>query len=452
MTRLSPLSLTVFACGLLFSLAPVRAAAEEPVRRGDAEAARSDESVRLTVDDAIERALRANRELEIDRLQLESERRTAETSWNRFLPSLSASGSLSRRLPERDSDPDPYSASLGAQTSLSLSAAKIREGREAMLEYERGRISYREAAALLRRDVRRAYYALLVQQQELRIKRDAVETAEMRYRRSQADYEDGLVSRYTMLSDRVAWQRQLPELGALQDDLRTAEAEFALLLGYPRETRIELLDELRVEIIELDREQMIAIYRETRPAVQREELRLQEDELAQRIARDRNLPSLSLSYSFSRSHDTPFTESWADDDNWSSSGQVQISLSLSLDRLFPSSEARVAAENRERRIAERELRVAELREEAAEEVERLVRRIERSEEALEVRRLTEETAELAYELAVQEYEDGFIDSLELRNSALELEETRLAVLEEQLRILTAYAELEYLLGDHDLGV
>lgn len=441
MIRLNPRSLILLGCALLLSCVAAAHASGEDL---------SQEPVRLTVDDAIERALRANRELEINRLQLESERRIAESAWNRFLPSLSASSSLSRQLPDRDSD--PYSVSLGTQTSLSLSLAKIREGRNAMLEYERGQISYQQAEGLLRRDVRRAYYALLVQQEKLRIKRDAVETAEMRYRRSEAEYEDGLVSRYTVLSDRVSRQRLLPELGALQDDLRSAEAEFALLLGYPRETRIELQDELEVEIIELDRERMIAIYRDTRPAVRSEELRLEEDELAERLARERNVPSLSLSYSFSRTHATPFSDSWVDRDSWSSSGQAQVSLSLSLDRLFPGSEARVAAENRERRMAERELRLIDLREEAAEEIERLVRRVERAEEALEVRRLTKETAELAYELAEQEYEDGFLDALELRNAALELEETRLSVLEEQLRVLNAYAELEYLLGDHGRGL
>ncbi len=404
----------------------------------------------FTVGQAIDRALVANRGLRIERLALASERRLAETGWNRFLPSVSGSSSLSRSLPARVSD--PYTVSAGAQASLSLSIATIREGRRAVLQYQQGQISYEESERLLRRNVRRAYYAILVQQAELRVKRDAVETAELRYRRSKADYEDGLASRYTKLSDQVAWQRHLPELAALEDDLRAAETEFALLLGFARDTRVELVDELSVELIELEADRLVAVYREVRPAVRAEQLRITEDELAVQLERDRNLPNLSLSYSISRTHSTPFSDPWLDDENWRTSGQVQLSLSLGLDRLVPSSAARVSVENRERRIAERELRLIDLREEAAEVVEQLVRRVQRTQEALGVRALTEETARLAYELAEQDYDEGLMDALELRNAALELEETRLAVLEEQLRLLNAYAELEYLLGDQGFGL
>ncbi len=403
------------------------------------------EPIAITVEQAVERALTANHELRIDRLQLAGERRSAETAWNRFLPSLSASSSLSRSVPGRADD--PYSVSAGVQSSLSLSVARVREGRRAMLEYQQGQVSYEESEQRLRRDVRRAYYAILVHEAELKIKNEAVDTAEVRYRRSVDDYEAGLVSRYTMLSDRVAWQRQVPELGALEDDVRAAKAEFAMLLGFSRETRIELTDELSVETIELDAERLVTLYRDVSPHIRTEMLRAEEDELALRLERDRDLPSLSLSYSVSQTHGTPFTDPWADSDSWSTSGQVSISLSLSLDRLLPGSAARTAKEDRERSLAERELRLLDLRERADEEIEQLVRRIERTQESLEVRALTAETAELAYELAEEEYEDGFIDSLELRSAALELEEARLAVLEEQLRLLNAYAELEYMLGD-----
>ena len=412
--------------------------------------AAADDPIALTMEQAVERALVANRGLRIDRLQLQSERRLAETAWNRFMPGFSASSSLSRSLPAVSDD--PYSVSAGASASLSLSLATIREGERAMLQYRLGLISYEESERLLRRDVRRAYYAILIQHAELRIKHEAIETAEMRYRRSEADYEQGLVSRYTMLSDRVAWQRQLPELAALADELRAAESQIALLLGFPRETRLRLVDELSAEMIELDAERLVAVYREQGPEIRSERLRIEEDALALQLERDRNLPGLSVSYSITQRHATPFTDSWFEDESWSSSGQVQLSLSLSLDRLLSGSPARVAVENRRRTLAERELRLVELREEAAEQVEQLVRRVERTQQALEVRVLTEETAVLAYELAEQEYDDGFIDSLELRSAALELEEARLAVLEERLRLLNAYAELEYLLGDRGAGI
>lgn len=398
--------------------------------------------LRLGVEQALARAVSANLTLRREALTLSQREREAEYAFNRFYPSVDVTGSLARA--NSTTADDPWNVSAAISSSLTLSLPMLKQGREAAQAYARGLISYEAAEQVLRRDVRRAFYDLLVREQRIALRRQNLETARLRYERSVIEYEAGRISRYTMLSHRVAFERQRPELANLEDAYREAVAAFTLLLSLPRDAELDLQGTIELNVGELDSEALISRHLHRRGDVRLAELERASEELGLEIERDRLAPSLSLGYSYSRSNSAPFTAPWFDgEDRWSSGGQLSLGVRVPLAPHAPASSSRVAQANRQDRIERSELALTETVRRAETDIQQLVRRIRRGLATVEVVRLNEDLARTAWELAEIEYERGLIDSFELRSAQLEYEEAQLDVLEEEFRIKSALIDLEF---------
>lgn len=439
LSRRQPLLTALMTLMTALLLVPAPAPAQHAGREAPQMAG---QPLRLSVEQAVERAVASNLALRREALTLSQRERDARYAFNRFYPSVDATGSLSRS--NVTTTDDPWSVSAGVSSSLTLSLPLLKEGRETAQAYARGLISYEAAEQALRRDVQRTFYDLLVRERRIALRRQNLETARLRYERSVIEYEAGRVSRYTMLSQRVAFERQRPELAALEDGYRDVLAAFALLLDLPRNAAIELQGAIQLDIGELDSEELIARHLHRRGDVRLAELDRTGEELGLEVERDRLAPSLSLGYSYSRSNSAPFTAPWFDgEDRWSTGGQLSLGVRVPLAPHAPASGSRVARANRQDRVERSEIALAETVRRAETDIQQLVRRIERGQATLEVVRLNEELARTALELAEVEYERGLIDWFELRNAQLEFEAAQLDVLEEEFRIKSALIDLEF---------
>ena len=401
----------------------------------------------LTVDEAVERAVRENLNLRREALTLAQQEREAESAWNRFYPSIDATGTLSRQNNPPPTSSDPWSAAAGISSSLTLSAPLLQEGRRTANRYAQGLLTYERARQTLRRDVQKAFFSLLVRERNIELKRENVETARIRFERSMVEYESGRVSRFSMLSNQVAYERQIPELANLEDAYREELAGFALLLGYPRGTVVRPAGDISVSIPTLDSEALIARFVAGRPDVRQAELQRAADQLARAVEQNRLAPSLTMSYSVTQSNQAPFTAPWFDgEDRWNLGGQLQFQVRVPLSPHLPSSSSRVTRANQDVEIEKRTIALSQVIAAAETEIEQLVRRIQRGVATLDVVRLNEALARTAFELAEVEFDRGLIDSLELRNAQLSLEQTQIDVLEEEFRIASALIDLEFALN------
>ncbi len=398
--------------------------------------------VSLTVEQAVQQALRANLSLRREALALIQRERDSATAFNRFYPSLDATTSLSRA--NSSVSDDPWSVATGVSSSLTLSLPMIQEGRRTAQAYSRGLLSYERAERALRRDVQQAFYAILVRERSIALKRQTVENARLRWERSIMEYEAGQVSRYTMLANRVTYERQRPELAGLEDGYRDALAEFGLLLGLPRDATPQLQGAISITVGDLDSERLIAEHLQRRTDVRLADLNRSAEELTLAAERSRLAPSLSLGYSYSRANSEPFSRPWFDDtERWSTGGSLSLGLRLPLMPHAPASPLRTARANQRDEIRRSEIALAETVRAAEDEIQRLVRTIRRGLDTLEVVRLNRELAQSVWELAEVEYDRGLIDSFELRNAQLDFEQAQVDVLEAELRIKLAIIDLEY---------
>ncbi|TVR92068.1 MAG: TolC family protein [Spirochaetaceae bacterium] len=400
----------------------------------------------LTLEEALDTALRNNIGIELDRIELERRLRAQQSSHNRFHPSLSAGSQLSRDI-YSDSD-DPWATQFSLSSNLSLSVESVRRGRLTAMQYQAGELNYESAQAALVRDVSNAFFGLLLEAERIRIRREAVAAARERFELAEAEFEAGRISRYDLLSQRVAYENQRPELAQLEDSYYLARRDFTLLIGLSPGDPVVPRGDIGSPVPVSTEAEFWSGYLERRPDIVRARLQIEERRLGRSLAANEFLPTLSLNASVSRSNTTPFTEPWFGEDEspWDKRGSFGIGLSVPLGTLLPNSQRRIALEDADRRVQEAELQYQRAVLRAENDIEAALRRLRRAESSLELLDLNTELAEEAYRLAETSFEQGQIDALELRNARLELERAQLAALEERYRGRIALIELEYAVG------
>ncbi|MCF7914854.1 MAG: TolC family protein, partial [Spirochaetaceae bacterium] len=133
----------------------------------------------LTVDRAVEIAMDNNLQLKSSAIDTRIKERKADYAWNRFVPSVQASGTLGRmNEAQQQMEFDPlaptgivmteapqWSVSAGLDLSLTLNMAMFNGIRATQLDYQAGRISLEQARQRVARDVKKSFYNLLLMQE-----------------------------------------------------------------------------------------------------------------------------------------------------------------------------------------------------------------------------------------------------------------------------------------------
>jgi outer membrane protein TolC len=411
------------------------------------------EEYRLSLSDAIGRALESSLLLQARDLNLEAKKRSRDYVWNSFIPRMGLNGALSRM---NEAPPPPaehtWNVSAGFSAQLDLSLALVQGIRSTSLEYEAGLIDRRTAEAELKRDVKKSYFNLIVLQESGKILEQSLETARRRYEQARRNFQAGIGSEFELLSAQVAWENLKPALEEQAIGYQTAELSFKQLLGLKRTDTIVLVDPLRVTTVEVDAQELIR---------DRVASRLDIQALRQAIAIQRNTrnlqrratytPLLSLIYTLDPTFaGDPFRDLWFQDPrgDWlQPTGMFAVNLSLPLDALLPFSSTAVKIANMESGIAEMEKTLARSMQGAELEIESLVLQLRKTQSSMEVLELNVRLAEKAYELAEKGFATGALERLELDDADNELSGARNQVLRAKYTYITTLLDLEYAVGE-----
>ncbi len=406
------------------------------------------EEYRLSLSDAIGRALDSSLLLQAQDLRLAAQKRSRDYVWNSFLPRAGFSGSLSRLNQPPVPSADHWNLSAGFSAQLDLSLALVEGIRGTALEYEAGLIDRMTAESQLRRDVKKSYYNLIVLQESGRILELSLETARKRYEQARRNLQAGIGSEFDLLSAQVAWENLKPSQQDLRIGYQTAEMAFKQLLGLKSADAIVLTDPLQVTAVELDAQALIRDRMSSRPDIQalRQAIALQKN--ARNLQRKATYtPLLTLSYTFDPLFSgDPFREPWFDDprNDWTQpTGMLAVNLSLPLDALLPFSPTAVKIANLQAGIEEMEKTLARSIQGAELEIESLVLQLQKAQASLEVLQLNVQLAEKAYELAEKGFATGALEPLQLADADNELSNARHQVLREKYNYITTLLDLEY---------
>ena len=154
--------------------------------------------LKLTVDEAVKLALENNVSVKKSELSLNLKKRAKNSSWNAISPTLTLSGSFNDDL-----EKDTYSTGISGSASISLSPSIFSTIKTALLAYDAGELSYEETKRSVELNVRKSFYNILYQKDNLIAQERSLETAQQTYDSNLAKYNRGQLSELDLLNSQL---------------------------------------------------------------------------------------------------------------------------------------------------------------------------------------------------------------------------------------------------------
>jgi outer membrane protein TolC len=455
------------------------------VTAGQAGAQEAAAKMRLTPDEAVSLAIKNNLSLESSRVTVDTKKRKSDLFWNQFLPTISASGTLSvdneatvseglapafptgliglAPLPPGVTLPSgtdiyamaPYSVEVsrshltGSLTaSLTISFAMFEGIRSFRLDYEAGLLSLETAKAQTERDVRKAYNTMLLIQEQIELLHESYTIVQRQVDMAQANYRAGLAPQLTLLQAQVSLATMQPQIDQAENGYKMAMANFAYTLGLPNDTQFELIPlEDPVSYITLDTTDLIGKTASGNPDIQA--LRAQilfanSGRKAQAIGQ--YTPTLILNWNPSATIIDPWKVSWGDEANRRKSGSFSVSLGLSLNNLLPFTKEGQSLKDTDNLIKDGNIKLAQLIRGTEMQVYNTILTLDRTRTTAEAQSGTVNLAEQSYSLTEQAYRAGLQDLLQVQSAEQSLHQARVQMLEQQFNYRNGLIDLEYFIG------
>jgi outer membrane protein TolC len=422
--------------------------------------------IQISPDQAVEMAVEHNLGLQQARINNESKRRAAQTPWNVFIPTVEISSTLHRLnkepAPTIVEFPPPigpvnmggggpqWGLSAALQATLNINIATFVGMKQTVEEYQAGLITVEKAKLQLERDVRKAYYNMLLAKEQIALLQESYTNADRRFSMAQANYRAGLVPEVSMLQAQVARENLRPTIDEGENAYRMAMASFALYLGLPYDSQFELLPlPGNVDFVPLETAGLISRAAANKPDI--EELRRSLAALkAQRTAAFFNLytPTLSLGFTMDPAFGgDPWKDTWFNGSQWNQQqGMFRITLGMRLNGLLPFTTEYQGFRAMDDAVKAMNLGLAQAIQGTEVEVYNIILQLEKTRTTAEAQRLTVELAERTLRLSETAYRNGLKEFLEVQNDELALRQARLGILQQNYTYLMGLLDLEYAAG------
>lgn len=440
------------------------------------ESAESTEKVTLTLDDAVDYALKNSRTLKSDDIDLEIKKRASSTSWNVFLPTIQASGTMSRAneyspsniasaqmanaittlsggtpsevATDFDKEEDRWSTVGVVSVSWSFNPAYIAQIQKAKIDYEGGKISWEQSQKTTILNIKKLFYGLLLQQEDLKIQRETLENARQRYVQAQANFRNGLVPEISLLQTQVNYENTRPTVNTAEQTLRQNIDTFAFLLGLPVGTDIELSGSIEPAYVDVDVDELIEKYGSNDLNIK--SLQNSIDSLNKSKAA-LNLsvwvPSFNASWGWQPAYvgddgALHFYKGLGKDDDWYDSGSLSLTLAWNITNMLPWSSTQQQIKDLNQNLAKLEISMETLKENQKVEVRKAVDSLTQAREQIDSMQRTVTVAQRAYDMQARSYRNGTTELLDLRDTESSLNQSKLGLLNQKMNYITALLDLE----------
>ena len=459
------------------------------------------EKLVLTVEESVKLALENNKTLKSSAIDLEIQKRASDYSWNSLLPGLQLSGSLARSnnkdsvisTIENSLNSDKYGKVIDAVTgtfrvtnnanqaldagvavmnnypsassvisdtygseeaamwhpvgSLSVSwafnAALIEQISLSKKQYEAGKISYEQSVKEMETNIRKLFYGILLQQENLNIQIDSLNNAKARYEQALINYRNGLVPELQVLNSQVSYENQKPTVLSLEQQIIQQKNTFAFLLGIPFGKEIELSGTIDVEYIDVDAHKLYQEYCDNSLEIQniKKQIEVAQSGLtAQRLSTF--TPSLSVNWGLQPTV-MNITKNWFDKDNFSDNGNLTLTLVYpNIIDMLPFSANMQKIKDTQQNIEKAQLGLSQMEQNMEIEVHKLVDNLNKSRENIKAMERNVELAQKAYDSTLRAYNSGTQELLAVKDSESSLNQSRLGLMNEKYNYISAVLDLE----------
>lgn len=460
-TPLIKLSLTIFILTFLFN---INSSAQERI---------------LTIDEAVNIALKKNRDISIAVLNVQKAGAAVDEAFGYALPSLDLSGSFSHFLkkpkmlfpdfealltnasysilfdenviPRDDNKFRPmnnvlqsFAQSNNFSTDVTLtqtlfSSTVFRGIGASQIYYDLAKADLSSTVSKTVLSVQKTFYGVLLSSEVFEITKQSFENALDNLDDVKALYKQGLVSEFDMLQAEVQVENIRPVLLQMENNLKTAKDGLKMLLGIEQSESIEVQGDFSYEPFYFSEESDLINEALTQNfEIKTLDLKKQVDEAFVDLDVSEYWPTLAAfgQYSYAGSSDN-----W--DFNTYSSATVGLSLSINL---WQGNRTKNAVQQSTIVYKQTEEQLNQLKDYTILNVKSKLMELKRVESVLDAQKRTVQVAQRAYEIATIRYKEGAGSQIEIQNSDLALKQARLNEIQTTYSYIVTKFELEQILG------
>ena len=283
----------------------------------------------LTIEDAVRLAKENNISVKKAENDLDSLAVQNKYSWNSVSPAAKLNGNF-----EDDIENDTTAFSLSGAVNLSLKTNLYSEIKGAKLNYEKGLLTYSEAVRQIELSVRKKFYNLIYQKENLVLQNRSLETSRAQYLNNEEKFKNGKISELDAFTSRVNYESKKPVVESAEINFQNDLATFKQLLGISQRTEIELdgsLDEiLNLKEISFG---LLPKVDEPAPDVKSAEYNV---EIAKNSLLDSRFsayaPTVTGSYSYGKVYGK---NQKTDKYGWTTTNKLSVGISVPLDGVLP---------------------------------------------------------------------------------------------------------------------
>lgn len=421
----------IFTCALaLFFAAAVFAQTKSQTDE------KTDAILRLTVDDAVKYALENNVSVKKSELALNLKKRAKNSSWNAISPTLTVSGSFNDDL-----EKDTYSTGISGSAAISLSPSILSSIKTALLAYDAGQLSYEDTKRSVELNVRKSFYNILYQKENLTAQERSLETAQQTYDSNLAKYNRGQLSELDLLNSQYNVESKKPTITSLKNTYTNDIASFKRVLGIGLSINIELegdLDDV-VQKVKLS-EEILHGDIEALPSVKSAQNSV--DSAKAKLLSTRFSaygPSLTASYTYGKTKVKNV-------DDLSTTNSLSLGVKIPLDGYLPWSTGALSVASQKESLEELKLQLDDEKTSAAINVRNSYNTILQAQSQLETLEKNVSLMQRSYEMTRIAYNNGSKDLLTLQKAEDNLLTAKTSLQQQEFTLISNVLTLESTLG------
>lgn len=462
----------IFAAWILaFASVGVNISAEEGVK--------VEQSVTLTVEQAVDYAIKNSRTLKSADIDLELKERAAKNGWNVLLPTVQVAGTMSRSteyspssagtvaaingaimmnhgassnlLPVKtdyDKEEDRWATVGSVSIGWNFSLAMLKQIKASKVAYEGGKISLQQSTNEQVLSIKKLFYALLLQQESLKIQKATLENSRQRMVQAQTNFRNGLVPELKYLQTQVDYENKKPDVDTAEQNLNNSIDTLVFLIGMPVGTKVSLEGEIDPKYIEADADKLIEQYGHNSLEIQSLENNVEAlKENMGAIDLSTWTPALAINYSWQPAYIGPdgafhFFKGIGKDDQWYDSGSLSFTLAWNLTNALPWSSNQQKAKDLKQNLLKLEISLDMLKENQKVAVRKAVDTLNQAKAQIEAMERNVGLAQRAYDMTYRAYRNGTTELLDLRDSEQSLNQAKLGLVNQKYNYMTALLDLE----------
>ena len=431
--------------------------------------AQTEEStVKLSIEEAVDYALKNSRTLKSNDIDLELKERASKNAWNVFLPDISASGTMMRateispqyaqyKLTDYPDEESRWDVVGSVSAQWTFTPAYIAKIKIAKAQYEAGKISWEQSQRETITNIKKLYYGLLLQEENLKIKKTTLENARQRMVQAETNFKTGTIPEIQFLKAQVDYENKKPDVDSAEQSLFQQIDMLAFMIGMPVGTKIELTSSIDPVYIEVDAEDLLSKYADNDLQIQS----LEKNKLAAKLGITASdmatwIPTLVLNYGWKPMYVNGssmglaagnakafgFTGDIGDDEKWYNSGNLTLTLAWNITNMLPWSSNRQNVKDYKQQLAKLEISIETLREKQKTDVRKAVDTLHQAREQIDAMERNVKVAQRAYDMTVRSYRNGTTERLDLRDTESSLDQAKLGLVNQKFQYISALMDLE----------